>query len=86
MKNATAALALIASGVGIGVCSGHLKPIATLQNLKVIPLIEPSITRDFAMYSLRSSEKSPIVETHKALLQEHFSQFGQDCVEDHLWR
>jgi DNA-binding transcriptional LysR family regulator len=85
VSNTSTALALVASGAGVAVCSGYVRPMTQIHNLKIIPLAEPTIDRPFMLYRNRTRAMAPAVAEHRAFLLKHFSQVAPGaCVEDAL--
>ncbi len=85
VSNTSTALALVASGAGVAVCAGYVRPMTQMHKLRIIPLAEPTIDRPFMLYRNRSRAMSPAVAEHRAFLLKYFSQIAAGaCVEDAL--
>lgn len=82
--NTSTALALVASGFGIAICSGFVRPMTRVHDLRMIPLVNPTIVRSFMFYTNRARSSSPAVELLKQFLLEHFARANDQHVEDHL--
>lgn len=83
--NASAALAMVASGFGGAICSGYIKPIVLMHKLCIIPLVEPAVIRPFVLYTMKSSDHAPTITLHKKLLSEHFAHAKNTCIESHAF-
>ncbi len=79
----SAALAMVASGFGAAICSGFVKPITRMHKLRFIPLVEPSIIRSFAIYTMKSSQHTPAIELHKKMLSNYFHRARSRCIESY---
>ena len=87
--NTSTALALAASGAGLVICAGYVRPLTRMHDLRGIPLCAPDMVHQFMLYRNRARALTPAVQEHKAFLEEYFSQASGACVEDVLaprWR
>lgn len=87
--NTSTALALAASGAGLVVCAGYVRPLTRMHDLRSIPLVAPEMVHQFTLYRNRTRSLTPAVQEHQAFLLEYFSQAQGTCVEDALpprWR
>ena len=82
--NTSTALALVASGSGLVICAGYVKPLARMHDLRSIPLSAPDMVHQFVLYRNRARSITPAVQEHKTFLVEYFSRSGGRCVEDVL--
>ncbi len=84
VNNTSTALALAASGAGIALCTGYVKPMTRMHGLPLIPMTDPVIDREFMLYRSKDKPMAPAVAAcHQALL-EHFSGYGEGPIEDVL--
>ena len=80
--NTSTALALAASGAGLVVCAGYVKPISRMHDLRAIPLTEPDMMRHFMLFRNRQKSITPAVREHQAFLLEYFARTKGRPVED----
>jgi len=80
--NTSTALALAASGAGLVVCAGYVKPISRMHDLRAIPLSEPEMMRRFMLFRNRQRAITPAVREHQAFLLEYFARTDGRPVED----
>ena len=80
--NTSTALALAASGAGIVICAGYVKPISRMHDLRAIPLVEPDMLHRFMLYRNRSRSTTPAVQAHQAFLLEYFGRTHGRPVEE----
>lgn len=80
--NTSTALALAASGAGVVLCAGYVRPLTQLHGLRMVPLEAPSIIHSFMLYRNRLRPLAPAVEEHRKFLLQHFAQAGTQCVEE----
>lgn len=82
VEHAGTALALVASGLGNAICSGYVRPLAAMHGLKLVPLEEPVVLREFAIYFHRRRALPPAVEGFREFLAQYFGRTGSKPVED----
>jgi DNA-binding transcriptional LysR family regulator len=75
------ALALVASGFGSAICAGYVRPMCGMHRLRMVPLAEPEVVREFALYAPRRRAASPPVEGFAGFLAQWFGKLGQGFVE-----
>ncbi len=80
--NTSTALALAASGAGVVLCAGYVRPLTQLHDLRMVPLESPSIVHSFMLYHNRLRPLAPAVEEHRQFLLQYFAQAGTQCVEN----
>ncbi len=80
--NTSTALALAASGAGLVICAGYVKPLSRLHDLRAIPLIEPDIVHRFMLYHNRNRWMTPAVKEHRAFLLDYFGGSAVGTIED----
>jgi DNA-binding transcriptional LysR family regulator len=79
------ALSLAASAFGSAVCAGYVKPMTTMHDLAMIPLVEPTVVRQFAVYNRRLA-MTPAVEGFRDFLVQHFAASAGRFVEETMLR
>lgn len=77
------ALSLVASGFGSAICAGYVKPMTAMHRLAMVPLVEPTVVRQFAVYHRRRA-MTPAVEGFRDFLARHFAAEGGRFVEERL--
>jgi DNA-binding transcriptional LysR family regulator len=82
--NTTSALALVASGFGVAVCSGFVKPLGRVHDLRMIPLVKPAVLRAMMLYTNRTRQSSPAVESLRQFLLQHFRRAQDTPIEEYL--
>jgi DNA-binding transcriptional LysR family regulator len=78
----TAALGLVAAGVGIAVSPGYVKPMTAVHDLRMIRCRGPVIVRQYMLFTDRRRAPLPAVTLHHRFLIDYFSRMGRRCVED----
>jgi DNA-binding transcriptional LysR family regulator len=78
----TAALGLVAAGIGIAVCPGIVRPATRVHGLRVVVCQEPYVVRHFFLLTNRNRRMLPGAMAYKQFLLDHFGQTGDGCVED----
>lgn len=81
VSNTSTALALAASGAGIALCTGYVKPMTRMHGLPLIPLTDPVIDREFMLYTRKDKPMSPAVAACHHALMEHFAGYGEGPIE-----
>jgi DNA-binding transcriptional LysR family regulator len=76
------ALSLVASGFGSAVCAGYVRPMGAMHKLRMIPLTEPTVVRQFAIFAPRRRALTPAVEGFRKFLAEWFARGRHGFVED----
>lgn len=82
--NTSTALALAASGAGVVLCAGYVRPLTQMHGLRMVPLEEPTVVHSFMLYHKRLRPLAPAVEAHRAFLLQYFAAAGSQCVEETL--
>lgn len=81
-SNTITALALAASGAGLVICAGYVKPLSRMHDLRAIPLAEPDMVHRFMLYRNRNRSMTPAVQEHQAFLLHYFTASQSGQVED----
>ncbi|MDX3906359.1 MAG: LysR family transcriptional regulator [Pigmentiphaga sp.] len=78
----TAALSLVAAGMGLAVCPGFVEPATRVHQLKVLKVEGPAVSRPYSLFvdSRRSSNAG--VKRFSEFVLEYFARVGQRHVED----
>lgn len=76
------ALALAASGLGSAICAGYVRPMTGMHRLRMIPLAEPTVVRQFSVYSVRHRAPTPAVAGFRDFLVDWFRRSQAPFVED----
>ncbi|MES2363370.1 MAG: LysR family transcriptional regulator [Pseudomonadota bacterium] len=84
VNNTSTALALAASGAGVAICAGYVRPMTQMHNLSIIALSDPVIRRPFMLYRNCARSMGPAVEEHRSFLLDYFAKADGACVEDVL--
>ena len=84
VSNTISAMALVAAGAGLAICSGYGRPATRLHGL-AMPLLEaPVIDRRFLLYRAASSPDSGAAEALHGHLLRHFAARGDQPLDDGL--
>jgi len=83
VEHTVTALALAASGFGVAVCAGYVKPMTAMHQLVMVPLGNPTVERRFAVYNRRLA-MTPAVEGFREFLARHFAATSCRFVEETL--
>lgn len=67
-------VALVASGFGSAICASYLRPMIEMHKLRMIPLSEPTLVREIALYSSRTQPMTSAVEAFLDYLVKYFAQ------------
>jgi LysR family transcriptional regulator, carnitine catabolism transcriptional activator len=86
VNNTITALALVASGAGVAICAGYVKPMTRMHGLRSIPLTDPVVDRAFMLYRNRSRAMAPAVASYQDFLLDHYASLGTRPVEESLLR
>jgi DNA-binding transcriptional LysR family regulator len=78
----TAALSLVAAGIGITVCPGFVKSALGMHNLCLVECEQPVISRQFGLFSNKQETLLPVVQEHKRFIENYFSGVKNQFVED----
>ena len=76
------ALSLAASSFGSAICAGYVRPMASMHKLRMIPLVEPAVVRQFSIFSSRHRALTPAVAGFRDFLIEGFQRSRAPFVED----
>lgn len=84
VSNTSTALALVASGAGVALCTGYVKPMTRMHNLSLIPMSRPVLDRPFMLYYRKDKPMTPAVEACRGALLEYFAPYGSQPIEQVL--
>ncbi|MBH1964852.1 MAG: LysR family transcriptional regulator [Comamonadaceae bacterium] len=70
VDHAGTAMALAASGLGCAICAEYVRPLTRMHRLKMIALVEPTVSREFALYTSRRRSLAPAVAGFREFLIE----------------
>jgi len=78
----TAALSLVAAGMGLAVCPGFVEPATRVHQLKVVELGAPVVSRQYSLFV--DSRRADIegVRRFCDFVREYFAKVGKGHVED----
>ena len=77
----TAALTMVAAGVGLAICPGYVLPATRVHRLRAIPCTDPVVVREYALHRRGVATLSPVAVSFKAFLETHFADGKGRCVE-----
>lgn len=80
--NTSTALAMAASGDGVVICAGYVRPLSRMHDMRCIPLTGPDMVHQFKLYRNRTRSITPAVREHQAFLLAYFAHSGERFVED----
>ena len=82
VDDTTAALSLVAAGMGLAICPGFVKPVTRVHQLKVLKVEDPVVSRQYSLFY--DSRRASRIEIRQftAFAQEHFARLGERHVED----
>jgi DNA-binding transcriptional LysR family regulator len=78
----TAALGLVAAGIGLSICPGLVRSATGVHHLRMLKCEEPPIVRQYNLFTNRSFTTSPVADVLKRFLIDYFAKTGDLCVED----
>lgn len=81
VEHAGTALALVASGFGNAICAGYVRPMGAMHGLKVIPMEQPTVVREFAIYYSGRRAPPPSVEGFRDFIVEYFRNRQHQPIE-----
>jgi DNA-binding transcriptional LysR family regulator len=76
VEHTATALGLVASGFGSAICAGYVEPLLQLHKLHKLSLIDPVVTREFALFTSRRRGSTPAMDALSEFLQGFFSKAG----------
>ena len=82
VSDTISALALVAAGEGLAICSGYARPATRLHRLAMAVLTDPVIDRRFLLYRAAVSPDSSAADALHAHLLSHFAQRGPAAIDD----
>jgi len=78
----TAALGLVAAGIGLAICPGLVRSATGVHQLRMLECEDPPVIRHYNLFTNRSLSISPVAQVLKAFLIDYFARTGDLCVED----
>jgi len=78
----TAALALVAAGIGIAISPGFVRAATVVHQLQVRAIEGPVIERAYSLYTHRGRTPLPVAEALRDFLIDYFAVAAGCCVED----
>ncbi|WP_160355567.1 LysR substrate-binding domain-containing protein [Bordetella sp. 02P26C-1] len=82
VDDTTAALSLVAAGMGLAVCPGFVEPATRVHELKVLRVESPVVSRQYSLFvdSRRSNRMG--IKQFTEFAQDYFARVGDQPVED----
>ncbi len=80
--NTSTALALAASGDGVVICAGYVRPLSRMHDMRSIPLTAPDMVHQFMLYRNRARSITPALREFQTFLLAYFARTGPSHVED----
>lgn len=74
VEHTATALGLVASGFGSAICAGYVEPLLQMHKLHKVPLMDPVVTREFALFTSRRRGSTPAMDALSEFLQQFFSK------------
>ncbi|QHE87529.1 LysR family transcriptional regulator [Hydrogenophaga sp. BPS33] len=78
----TAALGMVAAGIGLSICPGLVRSATGVHQLRMIECESPSIVRQYNLFTNRMRTALPVADVLKNFLIDYFAKTGGLCVED----
>lgn len=78
----TAALALVAAGIGLCICPGLVRSATGVHRLRMLECEAPPIVRQYNLFTNRTRTALPAADVLKHFLIDYFARTGDLCVED----
>lgn len=70
------ALGLVASGFGSAICAGYVEPLLQMHKLHKVQLVDPIVTREFALFTSRRRGSTQAMDALSEFLLQFFSKAG----------
>ena len=78
----TAALGLVAAGIGLAICPGLVRSATGVHQLRMLECGSPTVVRQYNLFDNLALTTSPVAGVLKAFLIDYFAKAGELCVED----
>lgn len=82
VDDATAALSLVAAGMGLAICPGFVEPATRVHQLKVLRVESPVVSREYSLFVDTRRTGRVGIEQFIDFAQNYFSRLGEQYVED----